>query len=605
MAYLTGKLKIAMNRSNKCLFLCLCKDLGFEPLRETEYSERNQLKNELLMLAELEFDKDSRVAFEAKFGSAFRGLSPETISIPSVFRDVYQLLAFQLKVKDSVSQEQQDNYISSFLERERITSNWRPSTESNFYRLFIKVSRYLSMNLDLRQSALEKVARHGPGAVFDGSEADDKSEFRAYYEQLHTYLTGDFFFGSITSLDACLGDRMDVHRSIVARFSLVPKDWKGPRGVFISPKEAMFAQLGIDELLKGCISSGPASSCYNPKDQSPSRESSWIGSYCKMWSTIDLSDASDLVPFRLICKMFAKLDVRALACTRPTFLELPNGDLHRLRMFAPMGDGKTFAVLSFVCICCGLASMLDQDGVLAAHPVKDGLIRAYANKLRVFGDDIAVHTQYYERLLDNLQTLNLRVNRNKSFSKGYFRESCGLDAYKGIDVTPVRQKVNLEKLEREDFQSLVDFHNRCVTKYPHLIKTIAYLHGLIIRLYPRVGYTRFHNLCPTCLQDPHASQMNARYLKRRWVPSKGVYEIYVCTGLREKIPQGPLDDRYLYNASLFPSATRSRDSVYGGNSYRKGSPRTERFLARCLREAPRCIVRSPKLVLSFGWVVER
>jgi hypothetical protein len=65
----------------------------------------------------------------------------------------------------------------------------------------------------------------------------------------------------------------------------------------------------------------------------------------------------------------------------------------------------------------------------------------FAKRVRVFGDDIIVPTDVYPVLTSLLTTCQLKVNTSKSFDHGKFRESCGMDAYDGIDVTPayVRQ----------------------------------------------------------------------------------------------------------------------------------------------------------------------
>jgi len=57
----------------------------------------------------------------------------------------------------------------------------------------------------------------------------------------------------------------------------------------------------------------------------------------------------------------------------------------------------------------------------------------------VYGDDIIVPTSVVDELVKLLGFLGFEVNTEKSFSDPdlRFRESCGLDAYNGVDVTPV------------------------------------------------------------------------------------------------------------------------------------------------------------------------
>jgi len=61
-----------------------------------------------------------------------------------------------------------------------------------------------------------------------------------------------------------------------------------------------------------------------------------------------------------------------------------------------------------------------------------------SGKVRVYGDDIIVPVDGYEDLKIAMDSLQLKINLNKSFVLGKFRESCGSDAYNGYDCTPVK-----------------------------------------------------------------------------------------------------------------------------------------------------------------------
>jgi len=60
--------------------------------------------------------------------------------------------------------------------------------------------------------------------------------------------------------------------------------------------------------------------------------------------------------------------------------------------------------------------------------------------VHVFGDDLIVPSDYVHQVIGALESADLKVNVNKSFVDGYFRESCGVDAFKGVNVTPTRIK---------------------------------------------------------------------------------------------------------------------------------------------------------------------
>lgn len=65
-------------------------------------------------------------------------------------------------------------------------------------------------------------------------------------------------------------------------------------------------------------------------------------------------------------------------------------------------------------------------------------IHETARLMSVYGDDIIIPTDGFDSMIEWLQKFDLIPNRGKSFSKSFFREACGMDAYKGYDVTPIK-----------------------------------------------------------------------------------------------------------------------------------------------------------------------
>jgi hypothetical protein len=112
-----------------------------------------------------------------------------------------------------------------------------------------------------------------------------------------------------------------------------------------------------------------------------------------------------------------------------------------------MGNATTFPVQSLVFWAICVAS-LQRQGFHQPGAVF------------VFGDDIIIPSECAERVIDDLETFGLLCNRSKSFYKGAFRESCGVDAFNGIDVTPVRWKTTLDAEHATGMQSLSDIAMR-------------------------------------------------------------------------------------------------------------------------------------------------
>jgi len=58
----------------------------------------------------------------------------------------------------------------------------------------------------------------------------------------------------------------------------------------------------------------------------------------------------------------------------------------------------------------------------------------------VYGDDIIIPWSKAREVIEALEFFGLRVNRDKSCLEGSFAESCGVDAFKGVNVTPTKIK---------------------------------------------------------------------------------------------------------------------------------------------------------------------
>jgi hypothetical protein len=104
-----------------------------------------------------------------------------------------------------------------------------------------------------------------------------------------------------------------------------------------------------------------------------------------------------------------------------------------LGKFAGMGNATTMPVQS---ICFAVVCIAAIHDVWGRKPTYGSVMRA-SRLVRVYGDDIIVHTDFAHQVVGWLTDVGLKVNVRKSFLKGNFRESCGVEAYKGVVVTPI------------------------------------------------------------------------------------------------------------------------------------------------------------------------
>jgi hypothetical protein len=89
--------------------------------------------------------------------------------------------------------------------------------------------------------------------------------------------------------------------------------------------------------------------------------------------------------------------------------------------------------------------------------------------------------------VDTLTILGLKVNDEKSFVKGFFRESCGSDYYMGHNVTPVKPEVAIADGPASRI-AMVDLSNNLFEKgFWRAAKAVESTIGRPIRALPITG----------------------------------------------------------------------------------------------------------------------
>jgi hypothetical protein len=194
-------------------------------------------------------------------------------------------------------------------------------------------------------------------------------------------------------------------------------------------------------------------------------------SHTQSHATIDLSSASDRLSLWVVERAFRRNPdmIRALHSCRTRWvvntIDRKSPRFHRLRKFACMGSACTFPVQSYVFAMIAIASLLHSRGDV----VSQRNIRRASQEVLVFGDDMIVPTDSADTLQGLLDYLGLKVNRNKTFVTGRFRESCGVDAYDGHDVTPTYSNAIPDVSRPESIVSCVETHNNFFSRgYYHV-----------------------------------------------------------------------------------------------------------------------------------------
>jgi hypothetical protein len=172
-----------------------------------------------------------------------------------------------------------------------------------------------------------------------------------------------------------------------------------------------------------------------------------------------LSSASDRLSLQVVKEAFAKRPrfLEALLASRTPCVELSKQSKLTLKKFAGMGNATTFPVQSMVFACLAYTAITQSEKHLTSEKVRNA-----ARYVRVFGDDIIIRTEHYQVVADWIHSFGLKINQGKTFKDGYFRESCGVDSYKGHDVTPVylRRDPDVASTDPSAYASLVSSSNQ-------------------------------------------------------------------------------------------------------------------------------------------------
>lgn len=330
---------------------------------------------------------------------------------------------------------------------------------------------------------------HGPGAVAGREKGDEKWLKPTYIPSLNrVYPQYEMYFGLRTghglsdyAKDALLEWKKSrlVDDGPTARLTFVPKDSRGPRTICMEPKELMFVQQGVMENLMRLL---PISSNHriNFRDQSINANLALSSSKDGEYATVDLEDASDRVSWRLVQQIFPEGSLRYLAALRSTQVILPDKTIwSNLQKFAPMGSALCFPVECIV---------FWAIGVLAG--IKSGMDVASAKRdTYVFGDDIVIRPQAVPALQELLSRYSLKMNPDKTYVSGPFRESCGMDALNGHCVTPFKVRMDIGRRSLNAVQALAvcKMASECLELY--WFKTGLYLRELVQSQYGFIPVT--------------------------------------------------------------------------------------------------------------------
>jgi len=283
--------------------------------------------------------------------------------------------------------------------------------------------------------------KHGPGVVSDLKGGEFKYSFPSWPDRLETIFPyADFAFANYAtwtdSLPAVEHYGSDPECS--SRLIVVPKTQKAPRLIAAEPVAHQWCQQVIWSFFKARYASTFLDRFVSFGDQTGNQDLARLASKESSHWTIDLSSASDRLSCRVVERIFRRIPslLDALYASRTRYLSQNLDDrsprIVRLKKFSTMGSACTFPVQSHVFLAIALGSTLYGKGSAVTLKTIMGL----AGQVRVFGDDIIVPKDGGRHTVEALGYLGLKVNQEKTYRNGRFRESCGLEAFDGIEISP-------------------------------------------------------------------------------------------------------------------------------------------------------------------------
>lgn len=299
-------------------------------------------------------------------------------------------------------------------------------------------------------------AKHGPGVSLGDQYADGKStSFYKWSALPYTVTAGTLEIArlAISSDPRWIGALDDWYRSkeripigapidinlfwdsvflVVdgSRITTVPKTAETDRTIAIEPLLNVYLQLGVDHVIKAALRKQWG---YDLSQQSRNQIYAEEASVTNKMVTVDLKAASDTISLILCWLLLPPAWMDLLFDLRSPQGEL-EGETYRFEKISSMGNGFTFALESLI------FGALVRCAIKRTKSVK---------KSAVYGDDLIVPTTAYPFLQALLSLCGFKVNEDKTFVDGPFRESCGKDFFLGYDVRPVflkRQVQNVQDL---------------------------------------------------------------------------------------------------------------------------------------------------------------
>ncbi len=408
---------------------------------------------------------------------------------PNSIRAIRQITLLHSKILVQCSPSREADALTGYILTEsevKAADSRRTDEQKNSFEFYSNLL-FRDIFLEIDESLLKDYVtpKHGPGKTADRLSGNAKWDNRVWTERLEKVApAGDYLipgyhyhddFGTITWLSP--------EQEIPVKVTLVPKTPKSPRIIAIEPTHVQYMQQSLlRKFVEAIQRDNLLNSFIGFDDQVPNQELARIGSITGDLATLDLSEASDRVSVEHVRLLTArhKLLWEFADATRSRKARVPTHGVIPLSKYASMGSATCFPFEAMVFLTVIFASIGRQRNRQLTR--RD--LKILSGRVRVFGDDIIVPTEYALGVIDDLEQFGFRVNQSKSFWTGKFRESCGKEYFNGTDVSVRKNRRVLPRSRRDakEIESLVSLRNFLYED--GLWSTVAKLDDRIRKLIP-------------------------------------------------------------------------------------------------------------------------
>ncbi len=291
------------------------------------------------------------------------------------------------------------------------------------------------------------ICHHGPGATAERFALNERNRiYRWNQRSEHTFPSDLHCYPNYGLAAQASGiwkgsnapenlDYLRIKDELPVRVVFVPKTQTSPRVIAIEPSHMQFKQQSVKDYVYTILEAHALTKhSIRFVRQDVNQQLAYSSSIDRRLATLDLKDASDRVHLHLVQRIFKNSGLLPyLEDARSLHATLPDGRNIVLFKYASMGSALCFPVEAMVFYTLIQSAMHQLDG----RRPSSRSVREYSRQIDIYGDDIIVPVEYADVVVNYLESYALKVNVSKSFKKGFFRESCGADFFKGIPVNPI------------------------------------------------------------------------------------------------------------------------------------------------------------------------